>query len=449
MKRTMLALSALGILSAGTVVVPSTTAYAATSSSSTVTIKYPGYVLHTGSRGTYVKDLQQRLNKLGYSCGTADGVFDSKTLKAVKAFQKAHHLTVDGEVGPKTWNALFATSSTKKTSTKSSTKTTSNSSSKKSSSSSVSTKYPGHLVEMGSRGTYVKEVQQQLNKLGYSCGTADGVFGSKTLKAVKAFQKAHHLTADGVVGPATWKALFSSSTGSKPSSSTHSTSSGTGKSQAVAPTLKLSGLTDGEAVTSASQTVTVQSNEKSVSLYLNGKRQSGKDGKYSLKLSVGQNTITAEASNGAQTVKKSIHVGLSGEDVWATNYINSVAVTYSGIKSSVFKNAALQLSMDPSSADSIKNQLMSIPAWKETIDGINQEWQVNYVFTWTKNYKQFPDTEIGINNLFPTLPPIQNGSIEYEGYGVYYNAKTNLYTLSELQVGIEPPGVGVAPILGF
>ncbi|MCL6626282.1 MAG: peptidoglycan-binding protein [Alicyclobacillus shizuokensis] len=111
MKRTMLALSALGILSAGTVggVLP-TTAYAATSSHSTTAVKYPGHLIEMGSRGTYVKEVQQQLNKLGYSCGTADSIFGSKTLKAVKAFQKAHHLTVDGVVGLSTWTALFGSS---------------------------------------------------------------------------------------------------------------------------------------------------------------------------------------------------------------------------------------------------------------------------------------------------------------------------------------------------
>jgi hypothetical protein len=68
--------------------------------------------------------------------------------------------------------------------------------------------YPGTLVKSGSHGPFVEEVQFQLNQLGYNCGSVDGVFGTKTLHAVQAFQKAHHLTVDGVVGPATWGALF-------------------------------------------------------------------------------------------------------------------------------------------------------------------------------------------------------------------------------------------------
>lgn len=49
----------------------------------------------------------------------------------------------------------------------------------------------------------VSELQTNLNTLGYDCGAVDGVFGSKTENAVKAFQKANGLTVDGVVGSAT------------------------------------------------------------------------------------------------------------------------------------------------------------------------------------------------------------------------------------------------------
>ena len=57
-------------------------------------------------------------------------------------------------------------------------------------------------VSYGSTGSLVKTVQQRVGGL-----TVDGVFGPKTLAAVKSFQSAKHLVVDGVAGPLTWKAL--------------------------------------------------------------------------------------------------------------------------------------------------------------------------------------------------------------------------------------------------
>jgi len=62
--------------------------------------------LRNGCRGDEVKDLQTRLILLGYSPGTADGIFGSRTEAAVKAFQADMGLKADGIVGPKTWEAL-------------------------------------------------------------------------------------------------------------------------------------------------------------------------------------------------------------------------------------------------------------------------------------------------------------------------------------------------------
>ena len=63
--------------------------------------------LKQGSKNDDVKELQTLLNKYGFNCGTVDGKFGTKTTKAVKEFQKANKLTVDGIVGAKTWAALF------------------------------------------------------------------------------------------------------------------------------------------------------------------------------------------------------------------------------------------------------------------------------------------------------------------------------------------------------
>lgn len=62
--------------------------------------------LRKGDRGDDVKLLQDRLNELGYDCGTADGVFGTLTKNAVVRFQTDHSLNPDGIVGPKTWAAL-------------------------------------------------------------------------------------------------------------------------------------------------------------------------------------------------------------------------------------------------------------------------------------------------------------------------------------------------------
>ncbi len=58
--------------------------------------------------GEDVFALQARLVELGYAPGVIDGVFGAKTDSAVRAFQQRNQLVVDGQVGPKTWAALFS-----------------------------------------------------------------------------------------------------------------------------------------------------------------------------------------------------------------------------------------------------------------------------------------------------------------------------------------------------
>lgn len=62
--------------------------------------------LKKGSTGNAVKTLQNNLNLLGYNCGTADGIFGDKTVVAVKNFQKANKLAIDGIVGKNTQSAI-------------------------------------------------------------------------------------------------------------------------------------------------------------------------------------------------------------------------------------------------------------------------------------------------------------------------------------------------------
>jgi N-acetylmuramoyl-L-alanine amidase len=84
------------------------------------------------------------------------------------------------------------------------------------------------VLKYGSTGAQVKKLQENLIKLGYSCGKygADGDFGNDTLTAVKAFQKANNLTQDGVVGPLTQAAIekqLKKTTSSKPAQSSTKT----------------------------------------------------------------------------------------------------------------------------------------------------------------------------------------------------------------------------------
>lgn len=60
----------------------------------------------------------------------------------------------------------------------------------------------------GSRGTQVKMLQWLLNEAGYNAGKVDGLFGSNTTCAVKAYQKAKGLFADGICGKNTWASLL-------------------------------------------------------------------------------------------------------------------------------------------------------------------------------------------------------------------------------------------------
>ena len=57
-------------------------------------------------QGDDVKELQTLLDKHGFPCGEIDGIFGPATDTAVRSFQKANGLTVDGKVGEKTWAAL-------------------------------------------------------------------------------------------------------------------------------------------------------------------------------------------------------------------------------------------------------------------------------------------------------------------------------------------------------
>jgi peptidoglycan hydrolase-like protein with peptidoglycan-binding domain len=181
---------ASGVLAAGVAVPAATAAVNATASTHSAALTsrpaaaapLTGWpVLRPGLNSTWpqvtVRSLQYLLDAHGAKVA-ADGVFGANTEAAVLAFQRAHHLTADGVVGPQTWAALIVT------------------------------------VQDGSTGYAVRAVQDQMNYRGSRYGytlAADGVFGPTTRLAVLAFQAAGRIAADGIVGPVTWHALVNES----------------------------------------------------------------------------------------------------------------------------------------------------------------------------------------------------------------------------------------------
>ncbi|CAM5438538.1 peptidoglycan-binding protein [Streptomyces griseus] len=122
-----------------------------------------------GASGSTVVVIQRLMTRRGHTL-VADGQYGSVSVAAVKRFQSSKGLVADGQVGPATWPVLVYT------------------------------------LRQGSSGDHVRALQTALNKR--SAGlAADGGFGSVTTSAVRAYQSANRLVADGEAGPVTWRAL--------------------------------------------------------------------------------------------------------------------------------------------------------------------------------------------------------------------------------------------------
>ena len=75
------------------------------------------------------------------------------------------------------------------------------------------------LSKYGSNSNEVKQIQEKLKRWGYYKGNVDGIYGSKTVSAVKSFQKKNGLTVDGIAGDKTLSAMGIQSSGSQNNSS--------------------------------------------------------------------------------------------------------------------------------------------------------------------------------------------------------------------------------------
>ena len=131
-------------------------------------------VLKKGSTDPAVRDLQQALKGLGHDPGPIDGVFGAMTESAVKAFQQARELTVDGVVGKVTWINIDEADQSEP------------------------------VLRLGSTGLPVRRLQSRMSAVGFDTGGVDGRFRPKTESAVKQLQQQSQLGVDGIVGPKTW-----------------------------------------------------------------------------------------------------------------------------------------------------------------------------------------------------------------------------------------------------
>ncbi len=131
---------------------------------------------HAGDRGEPVRDIQQRLDRLGFPIGPdPSGEFGSGTEAAVEQLQRSRGLRVDGIVGPRTWQALVDAGYR------------------------LGDRSLYRRVPM-MRGDDVAALQQALNSLGFDAGKVDGLFGPNTLAALLDFQHNRHMAEDGIVG---------------------------------------------------------------------------------------------------------------------------------------------------------------------------------------------------------------------------------------------------------
>lgn len=131
---------------------------------------YPNQSL--GNRGVDVKALQGLLMHRGAAL-RVDGVYGATTDAAIRSFQVANGLPVNGQADESTWVKLVV------------------------------------RVQSGSTGEAVKALQRQLNEKRLAGLAVDGVFGASTKAALVAYQRHAGLAQTGVVGPMTWRYLIS------------------------------------------------------------------------------------------------------------------------------------------------------------------------------------------------------------------------------------------------
>lgn len=142
--------------------------------------------MRQGEEGTSVKNLQYTLYELGYYDGAIDGKYGQTTADAVRAFQIQNNISpVDGVAGSVTLGKMYSSDAIAATAANVSYDT----------------------AQAGDKGDLVVQIQDCLVQMGY-LDSITGEYDSATVAAVKAFQTANGLTADGKCGNLTLQVLF-------------------------------------------------------------------------------------------------------------------------------------------------------------------------------------------------------------------------------------------------
>ena len=141
--------------------------------------------IHEGATGVAVEDIQERLTSLGYAVEKGEReaqLFGRSTATAVARFRLDHGLSLGEAVDTATWSVFV-----------------------------------DEGYQLGDRTLYlrlpnfhgndVRQLQERLNVLGFSCGEPDGVYGVHTEAAVKLFQESIGALADGMAFPDTFDAI--------------------------------------------------------------------------------------------------------------------------------------------------------------------------------------------------------------------------------------------------
>lgn len=141
--------------------------------------------IREGATGAAVEDIQERLSSLGYTIDEAEraaGSFGRSTATTVARFRLDHGLSLGEAVDTATWSVLV-----------------------------------DECYQLGDRTLYlrlpnfhgndVRQLQERLNVLGFSCGEPDGVYGVHTEAAVKLFQESIGALADGMAFQDTFDAI--------------------------------------------------------------------------------------------------------------------------------------------------------------------------------------------------------------------------------------------------